>query len=157
MAIAPATPTEMPAIWAGARRVVGDGSEAGSEVGLEVELEVEIEVELEVKLEVEPTVGLEVRNEVITMDVVAGEELGVVVIDGMLVVVLDVVRLDVLVDDVMSVVFEDVGGGNKLGAPDGGITNVANSDGLASVDLGYLTISILLITLANLDIPKEAL
>lgn len=64
MAIAPATPTEIPAICAGASRVVDDGSGVGLEVGAKVGLEARAEV----------------SNELITIVVITEEELGVVVV-----------------------------------------------------------------------------
>lgn len=68
----------------------------------------------------------DVNTELITVDVGGSEELEVVVREGALVLVLIVVRADVVADEVNSVVCKDVGG-NKLGAPDGGMTKVAVS------------------------------
>jgi hypothetical protein len=180
MAIAPTTPTEIPAIWPGARTV--DGAEVGVEVGTEVD------------------VGD--GSELVVMLFAIDEELEWTVRDGMLVLalVLKVVHVDVGVDDLDSVlddVFDDavcdsvvcvsVGGGNRVGAPVGGTTKVAVSTecvfgkalacplhilstlaGAASGDvsllrslsqqrISHLTISVLSGTLAQLDIPKEAL
>jgi hypothetical protein len=104
MAIAPATPTEIPAICAGARTLVEDG----------------------------PEVGVEIGSELITMVVAVEEELGAVAIDDVLVLVLDVVHVEPVVDGddaVDNAVDREVVGGNKLGAPDGGTTKVAVSVG----------------------------
>ncbi|KAK5628614.1 hypothetical protein RRF57_004328 [Xylaria bambusicola] len=123
MAIAPATPTEIPAIWAGASGVPDNGSAVGLEVGAKVGARVGLESEVDV------------NNELITMVVVTEEEVEeevvkvLVVRDAVVrVVVLNVVCVDLTLDEVDSVVGVDVGGTN-MGTPDGGMIKVAVSVG----------------------------